>query len=199
MEGENGILAVKKRGLRVIRAQVTPVSRLLGRTAADVDFRERYKAAIVAMQRGGKNIAQALSTIVFEAGDTLVLQASDDSPLLKLKPPTEDFYRKLAEEAAASTPKLPRKNSYTSLAKLVRIPNPLAKRPSQEHLESGGNVTTHTLPQEKAVQDDNGFFIAEDSQKDAEQGDGVEVSQEMVSCSEFPPVFMLCSLASFCV
>ena len=73
---------LKKRGLKVLRAKVTRNSRLVGNTAADVQFRETYKAAIVAVQQGGKNVAQPLSSLTFGVGDTLVLQVSDDSPLL---------------------------------------------------------------------------------------------------------------------
>lgn len=179
LEGHNGILAIKKRGLSVIRARVTPVSRLLGRTATQVNFRERYKAAIVAMQRSGKNIDQALSTVAFEAGDGLVLQASDDSPLLRLKPPTDDFYKKLAEEAMPSPAKIGKPNSYKSLANLVKIPH-LIKRSSGENLaaastdsdlgvkpSASGDISTPG----KTVDDGEGFYIpADDSDGDAESG-----------------------------
>lgn len=74
--------ALKKGGLKVIRARVTRNSRLIGQTAVDVKFRENYKAAIVAVQQDGKNATQPLSTLTFGAGDVLVLQVSDDCPLL---------------------------------------------------------------------------------------------------------------------
>jgi hypothetical protein len=47
-----------------------------------VQFRENYKAAIVAVQQGGKNTVKPLSSLKFGVGDILVLQVSDDSPLL---------------------------------------------------------------------------------------------------------------------
>lgn len=178
LEGHHGILAVKKRGLSVIRARVTPVSRLIGRTATQVNFRQRYKAAIVAMQRGGKNIDQALSTVAFEAGDGLVLQASDDSPLLRLRPPTDDFYKKLAEEATPPPIKGGKPNSYTSLAKLVKIPH-LIKRSSGDLAGSAdsdpgvkpsasGDIST---PEKTAVDEGEGFYIpGDDSDGDAESG-----------------------------
>lgn len=72
----------KKQGLKVIRVKVTKNSRLVGNTAAEVHFRESYKAAIVAVQQGGKNAVKNLSSLKFGAGDILVLQVSDDSPLL---------------------------------------------------------------------------------------------------------------------
>lgn len=73
---------LKKRGLRVLRAEVTKNSRLVGRTAVEVKFRENYKAAIVAVQQGGKNAVQPLSSLKFRVGDILVLQVSDDCLLL---------------------------------------------------------------------------------------------------------------------
>jgi hypothetical protein len=80
------------RGLKVIRAVVTKGSRLVGHTASEVDFRDTYKSAIVAVQQGGRNISQSLSSVKFAAGDVLVLQASDESPLL-VRPP-DSFYKK---------------------------------------------------------------------------------------------------------
>ena len=82
--------AVKRGGLRVIRAVVTATSRLNGNTMNHVDFRDRYKAAVVAIQKGGRNVP--LHGVVFGSGDVLVLKANDDSPLLK-KPPA-DFYKR---------------------------------------------------------------------------------------------------------
>jgi len=92
LEAESGVSALKTRGLKVIRAVVTKGSRLVGKTAAETDFRETYKSAIVAVQQGGKNISQSLSSVKFAVGDVLVLQASDESPLL-VRPP-EGFYKR---------------------------------------------------------------------------------------------------------
>jgi uncharacterized protein with PhoU and TrkA domain len=82
--------AVKRGGLRVIRAVITATSRLNGNTMNHVNFRDRYKAAIVAIQKGGRNVP--LHGVVFGSGDVLVLKANDDSPLLK-QPPA-DFYKR---------------------------------------------------------------------------------------------------------
>ncbi len=48
----------------------------------EAKFRENYKAAIVTVQQGGKNIVKPLSSLTFGAGDILVLQANDDCLLL---------------------------------------------------------------------------------------------------------------------
>lgn len=182
LQANTGILAQKQRGLRVIRSRVTPVSRLLGRTALEVNFREKYKVAIVSVQRGGKNIDQALSTVVFEAGDALILQASEDSPLLQLTPPTADFYQHLEEEAAApAAPKLSRPPSYKTLANLVKLPN-LSRRPSANELrktdsnDKDGAVITRRGSQsfneddppseKKAADGDDDFFISSNADLD---------------------------------
>ena len=94
LENEHGILAAKQRGIRVIRAVVTATSSLVGKAATKIDFRTAYKAGVIAVQKGGKNVG--LSTVKFGPGDVLVLQASDDSPLLN-RPP-DDFYKRLTEQ-----------------------------------------------------------------------------------------------------
>lgn len=87
LEDNSGVDVTKRRGgSRVLRASVTNNSRLVGLTAANAKFRENYNAAIVAVQQGGKNVVQPLSTLTFGAGDILVLQVSDDC--LLLSPPS---------------------------------------------------------------------------------------------------------------
>ena len=180
LEVNSGILALKKRGLRVIRSRVTSVSRLLGQTAVEVNFRDQYKAAIIAVQRGGKNIDQPLSTVVFESGDTLILQASEDSPLLKLKPPSIDFYEKLEAEAAPYSPKITRPPSYKTLVNLVKLPNPLARRPTTNELRRSDSQNSDTgeselkkkgsksfneennEPSKKATEEEDDFFVPSD-------------------------------------
>lgn len=185
---------MKKRGLRVIRARVTPVSRLLLRTVAEINFREKYKAAIVAVQKGGKNVNRALSAVVFEAGDGLILQASDDSPLLRLKPPTDDFYKRLEEEAAASAQKLSRPNSYKSLSNMVKFPS-LSRRSSREDSQpinldqpsdrpSPFPRNTEKLSPEKPT-DDSGQFFVPAGDTDVEIVPTVQSPEEMVSWSNF--------------
>jgi hypothetical protein len=88
LEDNGRVEGFKKRGLKVIRAKVTKHSRLVGHTAAEVQFRETYKAAIVAVQQGGRNVVKPLSSLKFRVDDTLVLQVSDDCPLLSPPPAT---------------------------------------------------------------------------------------------------------------
>jgi K+/H+ antiporter YhaU regulatory subunit KhtT len=90
---DKGAQAVKQRGQRVIRAQVCLGSRLAGKTPAELNFRETYMAAIVAVQRDGKGVTPESSSLAdfrFCEGDVVVLQVSDESPLLQSPP--SDFY-----------------------------------------------------------------------------------------------------------
>lgn len=93
LSSENGIYVMKQRGLRVLRARVTKRSRLIDRTASEVEFRALYRAAIVAVrqQSGSNDCSREATSIRFQEGDVLILQVSDDSPLLIQPPP--DFYQ----------------------------------------------------------------------------------------------------------
>mmetsp|Transcript_25509 Transcript_25509/g.54881 ORF Transcript_25509/g.54881 Transcript_25509/m.54881 type:complete len:1149 (+) Transcript_25509:308-3754(+) len=109
LENEGGAGATKSRGLLVIRTMVTDQSRLLSKTLEDVNFRETYKAAFIAVQRNSRSSSTKkdkselddLTGACFAAGDILVLQADDDSPLLVRPPP--DFYAKSETHAGYKT------------------------------------------------------------------------------------------------
>jgi len=96
-EEDSEINASKKRSLQVIRARIIPGSHLIGKKSAEVDFRKTYKAAIVAV-RSGKDVQKSklVTKSPFAAGEILVLQASNDSPLL-IKLPA-GFYEQLQEK-----------------------------------------------------------------------------------------------------
>jgi di/tricarboxylate transporter len=53
-------------------------SRLVGQTLADIGFRGRYQAAVVALHRSGERIEGGLGRVELEAGDTLLLLAGPD-------------------------------------------------------------------------------------------------------------------------
>ena len=102
METKDGVEAVKHKGLQVIRAVVRKNSELIGHTAAEFNFRDKFKAAIIAIQPGGgKHTADKLSQVRFSAGDILVLQVNDDSPLL-IRPP-EGFYKGLKSNSSSNS------------------------------------------------------------------------------------------------
>lgn len=53
-------------------------SPLAGRTAAEMDFRGRYQAAVLAVHRSGERIRDKLGTVRLRPGDTLLLVAGKD-------------------------------------------------------------------------------------------------------------------------
>ena len=74
---------------QVLKCRVRTTSSLIGQTAFDVGFREKYKAAIIAVQRGGEDMRAAnqgrLAGLKFEAGDILMLHCLDKCPLLAVQ------------------------------------------------------------------------------------------------------------------
>ena len=80
--------AIKQRGLRVIRAQVTKNSRLIDKTAAEVEFREWYGAAILAVQSSshqsssGNASSPDLSSLRFQDFEFLIVDdgSTDRTP-----------------------------------------------------------------------------------------------------------------------
>lgn len=115
LAAEGGVEAIKKRCLRVIRAKVVTGSRLVGKTAAEVGFRQEFKAVIVAVQNLKQEESTSLAAVRFNARDMLVLQASDESPLL-IKPP-DDFYKTMGDSKDQGT--VSRSSSVRSLVNMV--------------------------------------------------------------------------------
>ena len=64
--------------LRLIQALVAPDSQLIGHTLKESDFRSRYRALVLAMQRRGETIHGKLSSIKLALGDSLLIQAHED-------------------------------------------------------------------------------------------------------------------------
>ena len=164
---DTGMQAVKQRGLRVIRATVIKGSRLAGATAAEVNFRQGYKAAIVAIQRQeGGNISTNLSQVRLDVGDVLILQASDDSPLLVVPP--EDFYTNLKKEETQQAGS--RQTMASTFVNLIR-------RRSSGNLDSmGGGGTSDNEPPQRPLdvspghetEDVGMFYDSEDKAMDQE-------------------------------
>ncbi len=62
----------------LFEAVLGPASPMVGRTAAEVDFRGRYQAAVVAIHRSGERVADKIGTVRLRPGDTLLLVAGKD-------------------------------------------------------------------------------------------------------------------------
>ena len=63
--------------LRLVQALVAPGSDLIGNTLKELDFRNRYKALILAIQRRGEPIQEKLNSVRFRLGDALLIQAHE--------------------------------------------------------------------------------------------------------------------------
>eukprot|EP00526_Cylindrotheca_closterium_P004033 CAMPEP_0113606276 /NCGR_PEP_ID=MMETSP0017_2-20120614/2769_1 /TAXON_ID=2856 /ORGANISM="Cylindrotheca closterium" /LENGTH=1216 /DNA_ID=CAMNT_0000514811 /DNA_START=270 /DNA_END=3920 /DNA_ORIENTATION=- /assembly_acc=CAM_ASM_000147 len=154
----DGNQAVKKRGLRVIRAAVTKSSSLIGKKVFEVDFRNVYRAAIVAVQKGGRNVA--VSSVVFQRGDVIVLQANDDSPLLK--PPPRDFYTRPSESNKQSE-----RQGITPVSSLLSmVTKTIGSSSSQQKLRRGtsGDLESQksgTEAREVEGEGEDSFFFAD--------------------------------------
>ncbi len=64
--------------LRLVQALVAPGSNLVGQTLKEVDFRSRYEALVLAIQRRGEPIRDKLNSVRFRLGDALLIQAHQD-------------------------------------------------------------------------------------------------------------------------
>jgi len=64
--------------LRLVQALVAPSSDLIGNTLKDVDFRNRYKALVLAIQRRGEPIRDKLNSVSLRLGDALLIQAHEE-------------------------------------------------------------------------------------------------------------------------
>jgi di/tricarboxylate transporter len=64
---------------RLVQVVVAPDSEFAGRTIADVDFRRRYDAIVVALWRRRGWLNQELSQIRLRPGDVLVVQGDEDA------------------------------------------------------------------------------------------------------------------------
>ncbi len=94
LKEDSSVEVTKRQGLSVLRARVTTNSCLVGRKAVEAKFCENYKAAIVAVQQGGKNVVKPLSSLTFGAGGMMVLQANVDCLLLSPPMTRGSFSRK---------------------------------------------------------------------------------------------------------
>jgi di/tricarboxylate transporter len=77
VESESGTKAGERRML--IEAMVAPGARLVGDTLAKIDFPWNYKATVLAVQRRGAILREALRQTRLQVGDTLMLLVDEDA------------------------------------------------------------------------------------------------------------------------
>ncbi|MCP5117443.1 MAG: SLC13 family permease, partial [bacterium] len=64
--------------MRLVQALVAPESDVVGHTLKELDFRNRYKALVLAIQRRGESIQDKLNSVQLGLGDALLIQAHED-------------------------------------------------------------------------------------------------------------------------
>jgi di/tricarboxylate transporter len=69
--------ALQTEDLRLVQALVAPGSDLIENNLKQVDFRNRYKALVLAIQRRGEPIREKLNSVSFRLGDALLIQAHE--------------------------------------------------------------------------------------------------------------------------
>ncbi len=63
--------------LRLVQALVAPGSELIGHNLKDLDFRNRFRALVLAILRRGETIREKLNTVELGLGDALLIQAPE--------------------------------------------------------------------------------------------------------------------------
>jgi di/tricarboxylate transporter len=64
---------------RLVEVVLTPDTNLIGETLETLNFRQRYDATVLAIRRGGGIIHQRMDKRRLRAGDTLLIQATEDT------------------------------------------------------------------------------------------------------------------------
>jgi hypothetical protein len=126
----------------------------------------------VAVQQGGKNTSQALSSVKFNVGDVLVLQASDESPLL-VRPP-DNFYEKDKRDAGDSNN---RQSHRSSLANLVT--HRFGSNNFADVKDADGSAHENAVALEDAM--DAGFFVGDDSEPPSDSSGGIDPEEQVSS------------------
>jgi len=99
---------------RIIEAVVSRSSPMLGKTIKEGNFRARYDAAVLAVNRHGEQVLFKLGQFVLKPGDTLLLLAGDD--FFKKWNQSRDFYM---ISKVSDVPVVNRKKSWISLFVLL--------------------------------------------------------------------------------
>ncbi len=76
-EQELGLDTIAAHEGQIVEGVVGPLSGLIGRTASDLNFRQRYQMVLLAIHRHGQNLRRDIHTTPFAFGDTLLMMGSD--------------------------------------------------------------------------------------------------------------------------
>jgi di/tricarboxylate transporter len=119
-EGEASSSEIESSDVGIVELIITPRSELIGKTLADLHFREKYGSQVLALWRDGKPLLSLSSALPLLYGDAMLIQGPRKSfPLLAKDP---DFIL-LSEHRQA--PKLSRKSLYSILALVILVFTPI--------------------------------------------------------------------------
>ncbi len=113
-EGEAASSEIESPDVGIVELIITPRSELIGKTLADLHFREKYGSQVLALWRDGKPMLSLSSALPLLYGDALLIQGPRKSfPVLAKDP---DF---LLLSEHRQTPNLSLRSLYSILALLV--------------------------------------------------------------------------------
>ena len=119
-EGEAASSEIESTDVGIVELIITPRSELIGKTLADLHFREKYGSQVLALWRDGKPMLSLSSALPLMYGDALLIQGPRKSfPVLAKD---ADFIL-LSEHRQA--PKLSRKSLYSIVALLMLMFTPI--------------------------------------------------------------------------
>ncbi len=119
-EAEAASSEIESPDVGIIELILTPRSELIGKTIADLHFREKYDAQVLALWRDGKPLLSLSSALPLVYGDALLVQGPRSSFSLMAKDP--DF---LLLSEHRTTPKLSRQSIVSIVALLLLIILPI--------------------------------------------------------------------------
>jgi di/tricarboxylate transporter len=119
-EAEAASSDIESLDVGIVELILTPRSELIGKTLADLHFREKYGCQVIALWREGKPMLSLSSALPLLYGDALLVQGPRKSLPLLAKDP--DF---LLLSEHRQTPRLSRKSAYAVIALLMLMFTPL--------------------------------------------------------------------------
>ncbi len=75
---ELGLERVETQKARLVEGIIGPQSKMVGRTLAELNFRQKYRAIILAVHRQGQNLQERFENLRLAFGDTLLVEGPTD-------------------------------------------------------------------------------------------------------------------------
>jgi di/tricarboxylate transporter len=77
-EGETGLVRIPDGSLKLAEVVLSPKSKLLGKTLAEIDFRSRFGLSVLAIRHEGTTLFERLVQIPLHFGDSLLIEGSSE-------------------------------------------------------------------------------------------------------------------------